>query len=143
MYPRAQIRVTTHNGRYAVKKARAARQKKNLRKFLSKRLTTISWLGLRCLFIAVVGEVMGSHLFAQVTSYQVQGRVLDPSNAAVAGAHVMAIPEGSSAGPSAVSDQTGQFTLILPVGNYTFRISARDFLEASQPVEVGNSPEPL
>src|SRR5262245_21073942 len=41
------------------------------------------------------------------------GRVLDPSNAAIAGAHITAIPLGRTSGLSTVSDQAGQFTLPL------------------------------
>lgn len=118
-------------------------QKKSHHKFLLKSSTALSWPGFLNLCLLVVFGVIGSHLFAQVMSSHVQGRVLDPLHAAVVGAQVMAIPNGQSAGPSTVSDEAGQFTLTLSPGKYTVRVSAKDFLEASQAVEIGNSPEPL
>src|SRR5262249_42264434 len=55
---------------------------------------------------------------------------------------VTAIPLGRATGSSTTSDQTGQFTLNLEPGKYTLRINAKDFLETSGIVDVGNSPEP-
>src|SRR5262249_55073468 len=95
----------------------------------------------RVFFFALVVGALSSHLFAQTEGPSLQGRVLDPSNSAVAGAQVTAIPDGQTTGPSTVSDQMGEFTLSLNPGKYTIRINAKDFLEASQDVDIGNSSE--
>lgn len=89
-------------------------------------------------------QVTGSflpHTYAQGPQSSLQGKILDPSNAAIVGAHIMAIPRGRTTGPTTVTDQIGQFTLSLEPGEYTVRISAKDFLETSQVIEIGNSPE--
>src|SRR5262249_21174809 len=61
--------------------------------------------------------------------------------AVVAGAQIMAIPDGRAIGPATVSDLTGRFMLALSPGKYTIRITAKGFLETSQAIEIGNSPE--
>src|SRR5262249_15043967 len=55
--------------------------------------------------------------------------------------HIVAIPDGRTAGPSTVSDPSGQFTLLLEPGKYTIKVSAKDFLETSQAIEIGNTPQ--
>src|SRR5262245_43010276 len=69
------------------------------------------------------------------------GRVLDPSSSAIVGAHITIIPIGRVAGKSTVSDDNGQFTLPLEPGRYTVKISAKDFLEVTEAIEIGNAPE--
>src|SRR3977135_2913763 len=65
----------------------------------------------------------------------VQGRVLDPMQMGIAGASVTA---SASRGPevAASTDQTGPFTLTLPAGHYSLRISAPGFADAVQPVAI-------
>jgi catecholate siderophore receptor len=77
---------------------------------------------------------------AQARESSLSGRILDPSDAAVIGAQIVAIPEGKTTGVQATSDQTGEFSMKLIPGTYTVRVIARDFLEASQTVEIGNAP---
>ena len=85
--------------------------------------------------------VAGRSVFAQTTQSSLSGRILDPSDAAVVGAQIIAIPEGKSTGLQTTSDQTGQFTMELFPGKYTVRVIAKDFLEVSQPIELGSIPE--
>src|SRR5678815_2242512 len=66
--------------------------------------------------------VAGTSAFAQTTESSLSGRVLDPSDAAVVGAQIIAIPEGSATGLQTTSDQTGQFTMKLAPGKYTVRV---------------------
>ena len=65
-----------------------------------------------------------------------QGRVLDPTRAAIMGARITATPAGGSSGPSTLSGQSGEFSLALEPGIYTLRITFAGFQEASQSVNV-------
>lgn len=95
-----------------------------------------SWVSLICgLFISSVS--------GQTPTSSLRGKVLDPSRAAITGAQIAAIPEGRTTGPSAVSDQSGDFSLTLPPGKYTIKITAKNFLEASQSVEMNSAPQSL
>ena len=74
-------------------------------------------------------------------SPSLQGKVLDPSGGAIVGAQIVAIPDGRSAGPTVVSDQAGQFMLQLAAGRYLIKISAKDFLETTETIEIGSAPQ--
>jgi TonB-dependent Receptor Plug Domain/Carboxypeptidase regulatory-like domain len=63
--------------------------------------------------------------------FDLQGRVLDPTGAAIAGASVTAVPDAGAARPSAVTDGQGGFRLALGAGGYTIRIVAAGFVEQS------------
>ena len=65
----------------------------------------------------------------------VHGKVLDPSRAPVADARITALPgNGRPPGPSAISDQNGEFSLALDSGFYTFRVAAQGFRDILQTV---------
>ena len=66
----------------------------------------------------------------------VHGRVLDPTRAPIAGARILVSPQGQRPGPSAVSDQNGEFTLSLDPGTYTIQVVAEGFREDSQSVNL-------
>jgi catecholate siderophore receptor len=78
---------------------------------------------------------------AEAVESSLSGKILDPSNAAVAGAQIIAIPEGRTTGLQTTSDLMGQFTLKLVPGKYSVRVVAKDFLEISQTVEIGSAPQ--
>ena len=63
----------------------------------------------------------------------VSGRVLDPTRTPVVGAKVSAIPEGSSTGPTVMTDQ-GRiiFHLSLDAGKYSLKVSKEGFADATQ-----------
>jgi catecholate siderophore receptor len=63
--------------------------------------------------------------------FTLQGRVLDATGAAIAGASVTAVPDAGAARPSAVTDRQGGFRLALDAGGYTIRIVAAGFVEQS------------
>jgi catecholate siderophore receptor len=95
------------------------------------------------LLFLLAGAISNSSVssgFAQ-SSAALQGRVLDPSNAIIAGARITAVSDGRSVGLSAVSDESGQFTLSLEPGRYTIKISAKDFLEVSESLEINGGPQ--
>jgi catecholate siderophore receptor len=73
---------------------------------------------------------------AQTSEISFQGKVLDPSGSAVAGARITAIPVGAEAGLSTMSDSSGDFLLALLPGRYAVTIRATGFEQASQSVDL-------
>lgn len=73
---------------------------------------------------------------AQSPRSSLQGKVLDPARAPIAGARITAVPEGRASGPSTLSDQAGVFSLTLEPGNYAVTIVADGFEEISQTVNL-------
>ena len=73
------------------------------------------------------------------------GKVLDPNRAVVTGAQVVMEAKGRSSVVTAVTDQNGDFSLALEPGEYTLKVIAPGFAEASQAVVVGhvNSASPV
>jgi catecholate siderophore receptor len=76
---------------------------------------------------------------AQSSQSTLRGKVLDPARAPIVGAHIVATPDGSSSGFSAVSDQFGEFSLPLKAGNYNLKVIAQGFEESSQTVTINQS----
>jgi outer membrane receptor protein involved in Fe transport len=68
---------------------------------------------------------------SQATTGNIEGRVLDPKEAAIAGASVTATNQGTGLVKSATTDDQGGFRLILlPPGVYTVRATATGFATA-------------
>jgi catecholate siderophore receptor len=88
------------------------------------------------LMAALFVGTLVSEVSAQSPQVSMQGKVLDSTNAAIPGAQVTAIPDGRTAGLSAISDQSGEFSLALAPGQYTLKIAAKGFQEASQPIDL-------
>jgi catecholate siderophore receptor len=65
-----------------------------------------------------------------------EGKILDATQAPIAGAHVTAVPDGRTSGPSTVTDGRGVFRLVLTPGPYTLSVAADGFLEQSQRVSM-------
>jgi catecholate siderophore receptor len=78
---------------------------------------------------------------AQVPTPQstLRGKVLDPNRAAVAGARIVVEAKGRSANFSAVTDENGEFSVPLELGEYIVRVVADGFAEVSHAVSVGQS----
>jgi catecholate siderophore receptor len=75
---------------------------------------------------------------------RLQGRVLDPNHAAVAGAKIKAEAGGRNAPSSATTNQQGEFSLPLEPGEYTLKVVAEGFADVSQAVTLNLlNPEPL
>jgi len=84
----------------------------------------------RLFFLVLAAGTFLCQAQAQPSRSPLQGKVLDPARAPIAGAKVTAIPDGRTSGPSAVSDQNGDFTLPLEDGKYTFKAAKDGFVEA-------------
>jgi len=86
-------------------------------------------------------------LFCQIqapSSRPLQGKVVDPARAPIAGARITAAAVGRASRPSTVSDEAGDFSLALEPGAYAVTVSAEGFEETSQTVKVtASGVEPL
>jgi catecholate siderophore receptor len=73
----------------------------------------------------------------------IHGRVLDPTRAPIAGVRISGLRSGGDSRASAISDQSGEFSLALSPGSYTLAVTMDGFLEARQSVEVGRAKQDL
>lgn len=89
------------------------------------------WLPVALLLVSLASADARTH----DSILSVSGLVLDPSRAPVPGAVVSAVPGGAGRRASAVTDQRGQFTLLLEPGSYTITVAADGFVQASFRVE--------
>lgn len=74
----------------------------------------------------------------RIPAGSLEGRVLDPAGAAIAGARITVLPEGgsSSISTATLSGRDGSFVLVLAPGNYTVGIYAAGFTESRHPIDV-------
>lgn len=66
------------------------------------------------------------------TGGPVRGRVLDPSGAAVSGARIVAL----AATATSVTDGSGEFAIVLPLGSHTLKVTAEGFVDTFREVAV-------
>ncbi len=92
-----------------------------------------------CLAIVLIAGAFLCPAEAQTAQTPLKGTVLDSSRAPIAGAQVIAISAGRNSGPSAVSDQNGEFSLPLEAGTYTVKVAKEGFVEALQTVNLPKS----
>jgi catecholate siderophore receptor len=98
----------------------------------------------RLLIIAAAAISLVCPIQAQSSRTSLQGKVVDPARAPIAGAKITAAPEGRASGPSTTSDQAGEFSLLLDPGTYTITIVAEGFEDVAQTLNVTvASPTPL
>ena len=90
-----------------------------------------------------VAAALLCRLQAQTAPSPITGKILDPSQAPIAGAKVTAIPASHASGTSVVfnvvSGQNGEFALPLETGTYTIKTVKDGFVEDSQTVSLPNS----
>ncbi len=72
----------------------------------------------------------------QAARVSLQGKVLDPTRAPIAGARITAVRDGRVPVASTTSDQQGDFTLVLDAGPHTITVAAEGFLERAETVNV-------
>jgi catecholate siderophore receptor len=73
------------------------------------------------------------------SAFTLHGRVLDPTRAAIVGAHVRAIPETPGAVASTQTDANGKFAFSLGPGRYVIEVVAPGFRQASQSVTAATT----
>jgi catecholate siderophore receptor len=101
-------------------------------------VTDICKIG-RLLTVALATLTLVCQIQAQSLKTSLQGKVVDPARAPIAGATITAVPEGRASGVSTTSDQTGEFSLLLEPGPYTITIVAEGFEEMAQTVSVSSA----
>ncbi len=69
---------------------------------------------------------------AEQLRFTLRGRVLDPSRSPLPGARITATPDQQGETASTVSDQSGNFALLLDYDRYTVKISADGFVDIVQ-----------
>ena len=76
---------------------------------------------------------------AETPEFSLRGKVLDPNRAPIAGAQITATPDGSSSGSVAITNQFGEFSLLLKPGSYTLTVVAVGFEATSQAIRLTSS----
>src|SRR5215213_2802745 len=76
---------------------------------------------------------------AQTAQPSIRGKVLDQNRAAVADARVVAEAQGRPGSFFATTDRNGEFSLAVEPGEYTLRVIANGFSEASQKISLGQT----
>lgn len=87
-------------------------------------------------WVLLVTGVFAGQLGAQSELTVLHGQIFDPTHAAIPGAHITAIPEGQVSGPATVSDQNGEFSLVLEPRSYTLNVTADGFRQFSQTLNL-------
>jgi catecholate siderophore receptor len=72
-------------------------------------------------------------------TFSLEGRILDATQAPIAGAEVTAVPDGHTSGPATVTDARGAFVLSLAPGSYVLKVSAEGFVEHSHSVNANRA----
>jgi catecholate siderophore receptor len=92
--------------------------------------------------LALLAGAMLCRLHGAPPNSTVTGKVLDPSRAPVAGVSVAATTDSGTTVAVTRSDSAGGFSVSLPPGSYTLRISSDGFQETSRAVTVSGSALP-
>jgi hypothetical protein len=92
----------------------------------------VAWLAKLLCFVAAI-FLLCSQGYAQVSSAELSGNVLDSSGAAISGATVQAINIETSIVHTTTSEKGGDYVLTsLPPGNYTLTVEAPGFSKLEQ-----------
>ena len=94
---------------------------------------------LHLLLILLSTGTMLCHAQGMNAQPKLRGKILDPNRAVVAGARVVAEAKGRPSGSSAVTDEGGEFTLTLEPGEYTLKVTAPGFAEATRVLTLGRA----
>jgi catecholate siderophore receptor len=69
---------------------------------------------------------------AQASQAVIRGRVVDPTGAAVVGAQVVVTSDRAGVPTSSVTNQAGEFEVVVPPGSYSVRVNSSGFVETTQ-----------
>ena len=94
------------------------------------------------LFPLSLHPVAAAPMQASPARAPLRGTVLDPSRAPIAGARVTAVLDGQRAGVSILTDNAGQFSLLVEPGDYLVSITADGFSEATRRVSSAKADGP-
>lgn len=86
--------------------------------------------------VILTAGVLFCHAQTDAAKFRLQGKVLDPNRAAVAGAKVSVLTGNRSNRISAITDENGEFSVPLAPGEYTVKVSASGFSQSSQEVSI-------
>src|SRR5262249_34908864 len=81
----------------------------------------------------------GPLCLAQTSPVTLRGRVLDPNRAAVRGAKITLTSDARQNRKSTVSDDNGDFSVVIEPGNYSLEVAATGFAETRIPLEAKNT----
>lgn len=97
-------------------------------------LTLWRSLALYCALFALMALQAAAQTaaFAPENIGKLLGKVVDPTRTPIAGARITVLPHGRDSNPSSISDQDGKFSLALAPGEYTLKVFAEGFEEATQ-----------
>jgi catecholate siderophore receptor len=89
-------------------------------------------LVLSCYAASAAAQAPAADTTADAARFTLKGLVLDPMRAPVASAHVTAVSEAGTAAPETLTDERGEFTLLLPAGRYIVSVAAAGFADATE-----------
>jgi hypothetical protein len=100
---------------------------------------------LSCLLglLLISGVFSASQAEAGNARSSLRGRVLDQNGAAIPGAKVVAKATTGSGSVSAITDQNGEFALLLEPGEYTVRVTVNGFSDAAQTIRLNQGSNPF
>src|SRR5262245_22874596 len=75
----------------------------------------------KLLSVALIFGCCVCYAYSQTPAFAIQGRILDVTSSAIAGAQITIIPSSHASDASGLSDQNGEFSLALLPGKYTIK----------------------
>lgn len=85
-----------------------------------------------CLLVPVTSLQAAATDEAQASQAVIRGRVVDATGAAVVGAQVAVTSDRAGVPTSSVTNQAGEFEVVVPPGSYSVRVNAAGFVETTQ-----------
>jgi catecholate siderophore receptor len=85
--------------------------------------------------LCLIAVALNSFAQSQSKAKVLKGIVLDPNRAAIVGAHIIVL---GKEGTAAVTNDQGQFSLMLPAGEYALKVEAEGFATVTQSVAVSD-----
>ncbi len=96
--------------------------------------------GFGTILLCLIAGALSSFAQSQPELSVLRGVVLDPNRAAIVGARIVVL---GKKGTAAVTNDQGQFSAMLPAGEYRLKVEAEGFASVTQSVAVGKRPAEL